>query len=221
MGREPKPRKRKISRLLSHQEWAEVQARYEAGEPGVDIAKDFGISPSTISRKATSQGWQRGTTLKDEAIEEARKEVKESLKATYKDLVEKANERHIKMANYGQQFGAVIVKELQTNLKALQKKREELGGTDENPVYVDGFGKLAYQFNTVWGTMESAARFERDVLKLSDRDPWVDEAENQDAMQRLAEIFDEGRRRLAKGDGDVDEAATDTGEAVHPDNPPE
>jgi hypothetical protein len=221
MGREPKkPKERKVPRNLSADTWVEIQAQWEAGVPGSELARKYGLTPSAITHRAKKDGWLRGASIKTRAIEEARQEVKEKLKDTYKDLVEKANEQHMKLANYGEQFGIILWKELEINMKALQKQRLDMGHTDENPICLHDFGKINGQYKSIWETLESVARFKRDVLKMGEHNSWMSDEENQDSIQRLNEIFEEGRKRYEEVSGDADKEATTAGEAVHPDNPP-
>lgn len=51
-------------------EWTRLQARWQAGEATSALANEYGVAPSTVSRRAAAEGWQRhGATARNDVVQ--------------------------------------------------------------------------------------------------------------------------------------------------------
>lgn len=86
------PRKR-----YTPQVWAKVRAEYELGTPLKELHKTIGPTPSSITRKAKTEGWKAHGSMKNDTLKAAAQEVTESFKKSYKEQAESTLENHAKI----------------------------------------------------------------------------------------------------------------------------
>jgi hypothetical protein len=180
-------------RKLNEKQWAEVQARYEVGHKVKDIARDYDISPATICNHAKGSGWKPHGSVKDEAVEEARAEIKESFKTAYTKRGKEATERHYKIFSAIQRIGSGFLTDIAHNQKALKAgKSDEVRPLRKSEVHL---------LNSLTNTMRTAIEGERLVLNLDKLNVF----EEEDGFDRLCEmIADERDKEEDAPEGDED-----------------
>lgn len=181
-------------RKLNEKQWAEVQARYEVGHKVKDIARDYDISPATICNHAKNGHWKPHGSVKDEAIEEARGEIKESLKNSYTKRGKEATERHYKIFAAIQKIGGGFLSDIAANQKALKAGKPEA----VRPIRRSEVNML----NSLTNTLRTAIEGERIVLNLDKLNVF----EEEDGFDRLCEmIADERGKEDTSADFKIDE----------------
>lgn len=160
--------------------WLIIQGRYEKGDSVRGMAKEYGISASTICNKAKKCGWLDHGQLKEEAISATREKIKDEFSSSYKEMAKQAVGNHFKLFRYIQKLGLQFVQDVERNasLPAAEKKN---------------INREIYQLNVLAQTIKSAIDGERLALGM-DGMKWDDD---KDAFSKFTDAIVEMRQKKA------------------------
>jgi len=192
------------SKRLSEEAWDQIRARYEAGHRLGDVAEEYGIAQTTISRKAKTKGWKPHGSLREEAYEEARGTIKEKITVDFEGHAKMAFEAQDELYRYGQAASKSILEIIMRNIETLDEKARKmeeedagLEGREPGPYFVN-LGNSVYQAKQAFEMMDKAMTGQFQLLKLDTRD--LEDSHPPDVLSRLLQIFEAGQKH-AKREG--------------------
>lgn len=190
--------KRTPGNRLTHQEWLAIQAKYEAGERVVDLAKKYNVSPVTISRKANTHGWKPKGSLKEEALQKAKQAQEETLKKRYAKAIEDETEYDYKVNRLLKDTIVKAIKVTRANIEALERAGvsewmlvadEAMPGETKWILVPKPLGKLSGELNTLQQSMRSVQESQRETLRLKETNPFEDNEVDEHRLDRLRALM--------------------------------
>lgn len=112
----------KRKKRLTVEDWVDIRTRYLAGEKVEDLAKEYGIAPSTISSRANREKWGKKGSLKAKAESEALAEKHDEIKRHAKENLD----AHFVFNQLGMQVSLALVQFIAQDIKS-EKRTRALG----------------------------------------------------------------------------------------------
>lgn len=165
------------SKTLGSHVWLIIQGRYEKGDGVRALAKEYGISPSTICNRAKSFGWLAHGQLKEDAIQAAREKIREDFGSSYKEMAKQAVSNHYKLFRYIQQLAVKLLHDVEENSRTPDASKKKQ------------INREIYQLNVLSQTIKSAVDGERLTLGM-DSFKWQDE---KDGFSKFTEAISQMR----------------------------
>ena len=107
---------------LTVEDWVDIRTRYLAGQKVDDLAKEYGLAPSTISSRATRDKWGKKGSLKAKAETEALAEKHDEIKRHAKENLD----AHFVFNQLGMQVSLALVQFIAQDIKD-EKRRRAIG----------------------------------------------------------------------------------------------